>query len=183
MSFLNTDVQEPSPQLASLAVEELAVLFAPRQEKLSSNLRSCFLLKFKKKNNKRFCLLSAKHGTNLSFACFTFNMPSRSHLNRPQFLRKTLMDREDDSFSPSKEDGEERAASRAFLRAVLVRQPVEGDGPLATRTLEEALDGVVPAQLVLLLHTAVGRFEVGVVALGAKSSRVVWFNLSLRYGL
>lgn len=69
----------------------------------------------------------------------------------------------------------------ASLRAVLVRQPVECDGPLAAGTLEETLDGVVPAQLMVLLHAAVGRFEVGVVTLGAQTSRVVSFQLSFPY--
>lgn len=75
----------------------------------------------------------------------------------------------------------ERTEVSASLRAVLVRQPVECDGPLAAGTLEETLDGVVPAQLMVLLHAAVGRFEVGVVTLGAQTSRIISFQLSFPY--
>lgn len=69
----------------------------------------------------------------------------------------------------NRERERERTEVSASLRAVLVRQPVECDGPLAAGTLEETLDGVVPAQLMVLLHAAVGRFEVGVVTLGAQN--------------
>lgn len=58
------------------------------------------------------------------------------------------------------------------LLAVFVRQPVESDGPLPAGTFEETLDGVVPPQLVILLHAAISRFEVGVAALEANKNRV-----------
>lgn len=81
----------------------------------------------------------------------------------------------------NREGERERTELSASLRAVLVWQPVECDGPLAAGTLEETLDGVVPAQLMVLLHAAVGRFEVGVLTLGAQNSRVVSFQLSFPY--
>lgn len=64
------------------------------------------------------------------------------------------------------------ATSRGALPAVLVRQPVEGDGSLPARTLEETFDGVVPAQRVILTHAAIRRFKVGVVTLKGKKKKV-----------
>lgn len=51
--------------------------------------------------------------------------------------------------------------------AVLVWQPVQGDGSLPAGTPEEALHGVVPPQIVVLVHAAVRRLEVGVATLEA----------------
>lgn len=56
---------------------------------------------------------------------------------------------------------------------MFVRQPVEGDGPLSAGTLEETLHGVVPAQLVVLVHAPIRRLEVGVVTLEAPERRAV----------
>lgn len=52
-----------------------------------------------------------------------------------------------------------------WLPAVFVWQSVQSDGPLSTGTSEEALDRVVPPQLVVLSHAAIRRLEVGVAAL------------------
>lgn len=70
-------------------------------------------------------------------------------------------------FAPQKE-----TTSRGALPAVLVRQPVEGDGSLPARTLEETFDGVVPAQGVILTHAAIRWFKVGVVTLKGKKKKV-----------
>ena len=49
--------------------------------------------------------------------------------------------------------------------AVLVGQAVQGDGPLSTGTLEEALEGVVPLEVVVQLFAPVCWLEVGVLTL------------------
>lgn len=53
------------------------------------------------------------------------------------------------------------------LPAVFVRQSVQSDGSLSAAAFEETLDGVVPPQIVILLHAAVCRLEVGVATLEA----------------
>jgi len=67
-------------------------------------------------------------------------------------------------------EGEEEEEVPA-LPAVLVRQSVQGDGSLSTGTSEEAFHGIVPPQLVILIHTAIRRLEVGVAALEVPATR------------
>lgn len=55
---------------------------------------------------------------------------------------------------------------------MFVGQPVQSDGPLPAAAPEEALDGVVPAQLVVLGDAAIGRLEVSVVTLEAAAAQV-----------
>lgn len=55
--------------------------------------------------------------------------------------------------------------------AVLVGQSVQGDGSLSTGTFEETLHSVVPPKIVMLLHAAIRRLEVGVATLEARDMR------------
>lgn len=58
------------------------------------------------------------------------------------------------------------------IPAVFVGQSVQSDRPLTTGTFEEAFDGVVPPQTVVLVHAAIGRLEVRVVTLETRRNTV-----------
>lgn len=55
------------------------------------------------------------------------------------------------------------AETRAILLpAVLVWEPVKGDGPVSTRTFEKPLHAVVPVEVVLFTDAGLQWLEVGV---------------------
>lgn len=55
---------------------------------------------------------------------------------------------------------------------MLFWKPVKGNSSASTRTFEKALDGIMPAVVVVILHTGLQRLEIGVITLSGRRERM-----------